>query len=338
LKKLILNIIKYLVFLGLGVSLLYFAFKGIDVSKLMGYFEHANYFWVILALIAGFIAYIIRAHRWNLLIEPLGYKPSLKNSYHALILGYTANFAFPRIGEITRCGTLNRTEKIPADMLIGTVVAERAFDLLSAIVVAFITVLLKIDFFGAFFSDNIFKPFYLKMSSTFNFSLLIWITVLVSFIVFFFLVYAFRQSILKITLVKKVKKLGKGVYSGVKSVFKLKRKKEFLLHTILLWGMYYLMTYLIFFSLPSTSHLNAIDAMFLLVVGTFGMILPVQGGIGAFHSIVSLALTLYAIPREEGLAYAVISHESQSIFVILLGSISFLILFIRSHKKTQVNV
>ena len=328
-----LTFLKFLVFLSIGILLLYFAFKGINFSKLVDNLKTANYFWVLLGLTCGFVAFFVRAYRWNLLIEPLNYQPTLMNSYHALMIGYMANYAFPRIGEITRCGTLSRIEKIPADKLIGTVIAERAFDLFIFLVLLIVAFVIKINFFGSFFSEHVFKPFFNKIFITFNFSLIFWIILILSACVCLIIVYTFRQKIREITLVKKVGKIGKGVLVGVKSVLAIKRKKEFLVYTVIMWVLYYLMAYLVFFCLPSTSGLSMIDGLFILVVGTCGMVAPVQGGIGAFHSIVSLALILYGISREDGLAYAVIAHESQSIMAILLGIISFFVLFFRSHKN-----
>jgi glycosyltransferase 2 family protein len=337
LKNVLLNILKFIVFLSIGVVLLYFAFKGINFSKLKENIEGANYLWVVLSLLCGATTYWVRAKRWNLLIEPLGYKPSLINSYHSVIIGYLANFAFPRIGEITRCGTLNRIEKIPADKLIGTVIAERSFDFLTFLILLITAFAIKINFFGSYFSENIFRPAIRKVSTTLNFSVLFWIILAVSIVVGIIMVFTFRVRIKKITLVRKIGKIGKGVLSGAKSVFKIKRKLEFIFFTIILWSLYFLMGYIIFFSLPSTSGLTLIDGLFILVVGSCGMIVPVQGGIGTFHLFVSNALAIYGISPEDGMAYAVISHESQSFIAIILGITSFFILFIRNHKKIAVN-
>ena len=93
--------------------MLYLAFKDISLSKLAEDFRNAKYSWVVLSLFIGLLSHIIRAYRWNLLIRPLGYKPGLLNSYFAVTIGYLANFAFPRLGEVTRCASLSKTEKIP---------------------------------------------------------------------------------------------------------------------------------------------------------------------------------------------------------------------------------
>ena len=131
LKKKILKILYHLVFLALGILLLYFAFRGINLNELLIGLKSANYSWVFLSLIFAFLGFLIRAYRWNLLIEPLGYNPSLRNTFYAVAIGYLANFALPRLGEITRCGTLNKTENTPFDALLGTVFVERVIDVIS---------------------------------------------------------------------------------------------------------------------------------------------------------------------------------------------------------------
>lgn len=120
----------------------------------------------------------------------------------------------------------------------------------------------------------------------------------------------------------------------MKTIITMRGKWKFLAHTVLMWFMYFAMTYVLFFALDFTSHLNPIDALFLMVIGGIGMSLPVQGGIGAYHWIVSLGLTLYGTSREEGLIFATVSHESQAIMTIFLGTVSFLYIFL-SSKKTN---
>lgn len=337
-KRIIINIIQYTLFISLGLFLLYLAFRGKNIHEIERYLITANYYWVFLSLAIGYAAFYIRSYRWNLLIESIGYQPKLMNTYHAVIIGYTANFALPRIGEVVRCGTLNRIEKVPADILIGTVIAERAFDLLCLLLLTFLTILLKFKFFGTFFKEKIFDYTSQRITSTFNFSLFIWLSLIVFAIVILALFYIFRQRIKKIALVQKISSIGKGVLKGIYTVLQLKRKKAFLFHTLILWTLYYAMTYVILFSLSSTSKLTPVDGLFVFVIGSFGMAAPVQGGMGAFHTIVSLGLTgLYLIPQDEAIAFAVISHEPQVIGIVIAGAISMLILFLRRKKINKTN-
>ena len=127
----------------------------------------------------------------------------------------------------------------------------------------------------------------------------------------------------------------RGVVAGLKTIVQMKDRWTFIFHTLLIWLMYFLMTYVLVFALPATSHLSPLDGMFLLVIGGLGMSAPVQGGIGAFHWIVALGLSLYGVPRTDAVAYATLSHESQAIFAVLLGGLSFVMLMIQNRKALQ---
>lgn len=313
---------------------MYFAFKGISFEKIMEDLKNVNYWWVLLSLLFAFLAYIARAYRWNILIEPLNYKPPFTSTLYSLMVGYLANFAFPRIGEITRCASLAKKEKIPVDKLIGTVIVERAVDLLSLFILLIFLLIIRIDTFGSFLGDSVFEPLSEKISSTLNFSWFIWVVIAGTPLAFIALYFIFRQQLAKIAVVNKVKNMVKGVLSGLKTVYKMKRRWEFIFYSVLIWFLYLMMTWVVVFSLPATSGLKLVDGLFILIIGGLGMSAPVQGGIGAFHWIVSRGLaSVYAfITLEDGLVYATIAHESQALFAILFGSISFFLLI--SRKET----
>jgi glycosyltransferase 2 family protein len=173
LKKFIINFVQYSIFIGLGILLLYLSFRGKNFSEIKHYIVTANYYWVAVMLLLGFIALFMRVYRWNILIEPAGYSPKIWNTYHAVTIGYTANYALPRIGEVVRCGTLSKTEKIPVDVLLGTVIVERVFDVICLIVFTFLTLFLKLKFFGDYFKANILDTMSKKISTTLNFSTLV---------------------------------------------------------------------------------------------------------------------------------------------------------------------
>lgn len=318
--------------------MLYLAFKGVNFDTLIDDLKNANYYWVLLSMFFAFIGYVSRAYRWKLLIEPLNYKPSVKNVFYALMVGYLANFAFPRIGEISRCGSLTKSDKIPMDSLIGTVIIERAIDLIVLLFLLFIVFIAKIESFGLFIKDNVFIPISKKFINTVDFSIYYWLLIIIVTSLTIGLVYYFRNFFKRVRIVIKIRKIIRGVISGVKTVTKMRSRSEFLFHTVLIWLMYFLMTYVVIFSIPATQGLKPIDGLFLLVIGGLGMAAPVQGGIGAFHWIVTMALSLYGISREDGLVFATIQHESQSILVIILGTFSILMLFINSRQNRKNNI
>jgi uncharacterized protein (TIRG00374 family) len=337
LKKAVLKILRSLLFLGLALLLLYFAFRGIDVRILWEDFIHARYGWILLSILFATLAFISRAYRWNLLIEPLGYKPSLKDIFLSLMTGYLANYAFPRIGEITRCGVLAKTAKIPADKLLGTVIIERLIDMMMVFILLFVLLIGRFDFFGNFMQQNILAPVWNKFSEFSEKSVVFWIilsAVILILALLIFLILRARPD--SNPFILRMRKIIKGMISGLKTIFRMKRSWEFILHSILIWSAYWLMTWVAVFLMPATENLKLIDGLFILVIGSFGFIAPVQGGIGAFHWIVSVGLTLYGISRADGLAFATILHGSQTLWTIFLGSLSMLLLFLR-RKKLSAN-
>ncbi len=334
-KKQFLNILKYLVFLSVGILLLYFAFKEVELKKLMHHLRNANYFWVILSLFLAILSHISRAMRWNLLINPLGYTPKTKTTFYAVMLGYLVNFAFPRLGEVTRCGAVSKKENIPFDTLVGTVIIERAIDLFTLIFITIITILLKIETFGAFVKENIYDRIIRKLVFVENIPVLVYILIALFFFALIFMYFYKKDKIHAAPKVIKIKKLLSGVMSGMKTVFHMKKRRYFLMHTLFIWLMYFLMSYVMFFSFPETSGLTFVDGLFILVIASLAMSLPVQGGIGVFHLFIKLGLEgLYGIDEEIGAAYATLMHESQAVMILLVGGISFFLLFFTGKKKS----
>jgi len=227
LKKNFFKIFNFLFFLAIGLLLLYFAFRDANFEDLVTDLKKANYFWVILSLLFAFIGYASRAYRWRLLIEPLNYSPSFKNVFHALMFGYFANLAFPRIGEISRCGALTKSDKIPMDSLIGTVLIERAIDVVVLLILLFIIFIAKIESFGLFIKENVFAPLSRKFISTMDFSIYYWIGIFVLLGISVFLIYFFRKKFKRVQLVIKIRKLIRGIVSGVKTVTRMRSRSVF---------------------------------------------------------------------------------------------------------------
>lgn len=332
-KRLLIRILQFTVFLALTVFLMYLVMKGIDFNRILADLKTANYFWVILGMTIGLIAFVARAYRWNLLIEPLGYRPSLKNSYHAVAIGYIANIALPRLGEFSKCVSLNRTNKIPIDSLVGTILIERAIDMVTLFFLLILIFLWKFESFGKFISDKIFTPLYQKFTLTIHQSSNFLIIGIATFATLIILVYLFRRHLAKIHLLRKIKKILVGIIGGLKTVYKMQKRWQFFVSTLVIWLCYFFMTYLIFFTIPETSHLTPIDGLFILIIGSFGMVVPVQGGFGAFHGMIILGLSLYDISVDKAFVYAVLSHESQTLMVIIAGAVSLIKVFSHPHKK-----
>lgn len=317
---------RLVLFLGLSAVLLYFAFKGIDLKLLMDDIAKADFTWVFLSLIFSFSSLFFRAARWNLLIEAIGYRPGIMNSFYSVSFAYLANFAAPRLGEVGRCAAMNKSEKIPFDALVGTVFLERAIDFLSFVLLAVIVFFLNVEVFGGFITEN-----FLGQSNNAEASgNLNWIIAAAIFVATYLFFKIFHKRLLKYKFYVSVNMFLKGIGKGLRSIFRLKKVGLFFFYTLFMWVCYFLMTYLVVFSLPETAVLKPIDGLFILVVGTFGMTLPAPGGIGAFHYFITLALGIYGIEKSQALAYATITHEAQMLMLIVVGLISTILLYTKN--------
>jgi hypothetical protein len=337
LRKGILQTLKFIAFLAVGVLLLWFAFRNVNFAKLGAELREADYSWLLLSLLFAFFAYVSRARRWVLLINPLGFKPSTRNAFYALMTGYLANIALPRIGEITRCVTLGKKEKIPVDQLIGTVVVERTIDFFSLVLIMVILIFTSGNQIGLFLKESILIPIQEKIFKIFGNTWILWIILLIIGGSAIYLIFKYKNNLKKIRFFSKMFELARGIINGLKTITNLKRKWEFIFHTVFIWVNYSLMTWVVVFSLESTSHLTYGNSIFILVIGGLAMSAPVQSGLGAFHYIVSRGLLIVnGIPIEDGLAYALLTHESQLIFVTIIGAISFFIILKRDNKPAPV--
>lgn len=337
-NKSLLSTLRVIVLLAVGAGLLWLAFRGVDLETALASFQEINYLWLGISMLAGIIAFVSRAYRWNLLIEPLGYKPRFYNTNNSLMVGYLANLAVPRLGEITRCGSLSRAEKIPFDKLLGTVIVERLLDVVCLALCMLATAWLEYDRLGSFLTESIIAPLKSKAGGIADRPMIpvIFLLSLTAFIVWRKLRRSSAPSG-RPGWQEKIRNMVSGVVAGLRSVRQLNRPVLFIVHTLLIWFMYFVSSYTCFSALPATSALGWKAGLFALVVGGMGMSAPVQGGIGAYHLLVSRGLGLYGISNVNGLAFATLIHTSQTLLVILLGGIAFLLLSI-GNNKTETNV
>ena len=335
-KKIVVQILKIAAFLALGILLLYFAFRGVAFDELASTLQKVNFWWIGLSLLFACISFFSRARRWMLLIEPLGFKPSFKNTYHSLMVGYLSNYALPRLGEVTRCVTLGKREKIPVDSLIGTVIVERVVDLLMLMLILLVLLFSWMEKFGAFFSEQVLQPMQQKFIELFGGTLVFWLIVVTAILLISLFIYLFRKRLAHFSLLRKIKNILAGILDGLKTIYRMKRKWEFVLHSVLIWFLYILMTWVVVFALEELSGLTFIDGMFLLVIGGLGMSVPVTAGFGAYHWITSRGLMfVYDFSLETGSAYAILAHESNSLLTILLGALSYMILMLSRKRITS---
>ncbi|MDR0729556.1 MAG: flippase-like domain-containing protein [Prevotellaceae bacterium] len=326
------KLLQYLLFLSLTAVLLYFAFKGVSWNDMLEGIKQANGWWIAASMAVGFAAFLIRARRWQFIIHPLGYRPSFKHTYDAVMLTYLANFAMPRMGEVVRCGALRRTDKIPFESLLGTVVMERAFDFVCLLVISVSVLFLRFDTFRAFWTNVQAQQGAPADAATPAGGYLLYVYTGVGLLVAIVgLLCIFRRRIRQWSLMSKVKKLWHGLLDGLKAGFRLQRRSAFFTYTILLWVAYWLQAYTVMLAMPETLHLSAVDALFLMVVGGLGWVAPVNAGIGAYHFLIKCALLIYGV--DNGVVFATISHETQSLMMIVFGLFSWMAVAVGSRSR-----
>lgn len=336
-KEQLISGIKYLLLLGIGVLLLVFAFKGQDPQKLWADLKSANYFWVLIALAVMFLSHWFRALRWNMMIEPLGYKPKTINTFNAVIIGYMANLAFPRMGEVSRCGVLVKTDKLPMNSLIGTVVVERLIDLISLAVVLLLAIVFEFNRIMGFLNTYLFDPLVNKVQSGALALSIALVLLIVGFGLTWWLFQHYKERIYASAFGMKVLNLLRGIREGMTTLMAMEKLWLFILYSALIWFCYFLNAYLLFSSMSVTSNLGLAAALVVLTVGSFGMTAPVQGGIGAFHFMVREGLVLFNIDRTDGLVFATISHSSQTLAIIVIGALSLFYVSLQKDGQARTD-
>jgi len=328
LKQFIAKSFKYLILLLIGIVLLFLAFKDQDLNLLLEDLQKAEYAWVIASILFANLAHLTRAYRWRMMISSLGHgTPSLINTLYAVLIGYLANLAFPRMGEVSRCGVINKTNQIPLVKLIGTVVAERLVDLLMLGIVTILAIILQ---FGLL-SDFLYNNLLIKLTGrTGHLTLLVFASCFLILSLILFYIFKRRENI---GIWVRIHNFYLDMKSGIFSIKSMGNKRGFITCSILIWLLYGISIYLCFIALKATAGLGPVVALSTLVFSSLAMIAPVQGGIGAFHWMVSEGLTIYGIERSEGLSFALLLHSSQTLIILFTGSISLILLFINSPKK-----
>ena len=331
-KKKLLNILKYILLLGVAAALLWYALRGMDVRKIFQQVFSANIFWVSVSGFISIAAFVVRAHRWKLLIEPMGYSPSLKNTTYSVMVGYLANLVIPRLGEVSRCGVLSKAESIPFNKLLGTVIVERIIDVLSLLLCILLAAGIEYQRLGNLFNEKIFAPLSEKFQKLTDSPLLLSAIFIALLFLLITAAYFLRKSS-KRDSESRINKIIRGFIDGLKSVGKLKRPGLFIFQSAFIWILYFLGVYTALYAFSFTTGLGANTALFLLVAGGLGMSAPVQSGIGFYHVFVSQGLVLYGVSEENGLAFAFMLHGLQMILVIILGLVSLFLLFSGDKNK-----
>ena len=318
------KILKSLFFLALGFALIYYAFKDQNLIELIQRLQNVEIKWVLLSMVFGALAIISRGIRWTYMIRSLGYKSSITNSISAVAIGYVSNIIIPRAGEITRCTTITKIEKTPFNKLFGTIILERIIDLIILILLIGLTFIFQFSKISVFFKDI----FTSEQSDNNNLIYIITILILLALTT-----YIFRKKIKKLSIYLKIINGLDGLKKGLMSYKYISNKKVFWLHTLCIWTMYIMMTYICFFSIEETKHLNIGDGFYMLVIGGLGMIVPTQGGIGSYHLAAKLGLVTLGIAAQPALLFAFTVHTAQTLMTICFGLFSFILILFQNKNE-----
>lgn len=339
-NKPLLNFLKFLLFLGVGLGILYFVYlkynaayleqcklDGVPeaecdlIKKIITDFKNANFLWIFIVLIAFMISNWSRAARWNMLIRPMGYQPKLSNSFFTIMIGYFANLGLPRIGEVVRAATMSKYEKIPVEKLVGTIVVGRTVDVICFALAVGLAFLLEFKNITNFLSENQGAGAN-DGSGPSPILIAIGVAAVVGAILFF----VFKKQIVQTKLYQKILNTLKGLWEGIQTVRKLDKPWLFVVHSLNIWVMYFLMTYLCFFAFDPTSILTPLQGLVTFVFGAFGILVPSPGGMGTYHFFTSEALMMYDIPSGDAFSFANILFFSVQLGCNVLGGILSLIL------------
>lgn len=329
-KKTAYRIVRFLAFFAAGVFLFWLIYKDQDIERIKSVLRNdVNYFWIWVSLVIGLFSHISRTLRWGLMIKPISHKPRFINTFLSVMIGYLMNLVLPRMGELSRCGVLARYEKISFTKLLGTVVAERAVDMLTLLILLAIVIVSQFSEMLYFLQSNpeiesrlqsiIFSPY-----------------LIIGFAGFIVMVFIFRKTLKNTLFYQKIAGILSNLKEGFISIRSIEQKGWFFFHSALIWILYYVMLYAVFFAFDFTRDLNPIAGLTTFVLASFGMVAPVQGGIGAWHFMATEALALYGVAYENGIIFAFVAHTATNGMIIFIGIISMLVLpFINRRKRIK---
>lgn len=266
------------------------------------------------------LSHFLRALRWRLIMEPLGYQPSIANTYLAVLIGYLANLAIPRLGEVLKCTLLAKYEKVPAEKIVGTIVAERAFDVISLGIVFLMALGLQFNVIEAGWNqlkNQTATPVIDSNEGNWRMYLFVGLGII---LVALFLILRKRIP----TIVASIQQILSGIWEGVMSATKLKQQKLFFVYSFGIWFLYLLATYVGLYATAGTESSFA-TAISCLAYASIGMILT-PGGIGAYAYFMAKVLELNGVDYTLGLANGTLQWFSQFLIVIVLGGLSLIIL------------
>lgn len=320
--------IQVVLSLGVAIWIFWFLYKDISLAELADVIAETSMIWLAASILIAIWGFWLRAWRWKLLIDAgENHQTSTWRAFWALQIGYLANLIVPRAGEVARCGVLKKTEGIEMGKLFGTVILERTIDLLFMASTIFLAFFFERELFVNLFSELVSVD---DLFEKINNALPIFIGGLVIAIIFFYYLFnKYRDN----SFIKKLRHFIRDLIKGVVSVKKVKNQLGFWASSIAIWVTYYFTMFSVAKAIPATASLSPSAVLMVMVIGSIGMVAPVQGGIGTFHALVAFILIRYELSEEQGKIFAAIIHGSQVLTIIALGLLALGIFFKITSKQ-----
>lgn len=330
------SIIQFIVLLGVGILLVWLAFSQVAEKKeeIINAFTNANYFWVLISVIIGFISHFLRAFRWNYLLKPLGHETTLLNANAAVFIGYFANYGIPRMGEISRCTIADRYDKVPFQIGFGTVVTERIIDFFLLLFIFALTLVFQFSELGGLMEKYIFSGIRTKTQALVDKPVLA-ISILVIIGGSTLALFLYRKKIAT-KLKGKFGTVIKGFIEGLSSVRKMKNFAAFVGLSLLIWAAYFYSLYFCLKALPETAGISQAQCLALMLFGTLGIVFT-PGGLGMYHIIIMEILMFYGVEQVPAVAFPWLVWTAQFVLIAVLGLISMAALPIINRKKHVVS-
>ncbi len=309
----------------LGIVLLYFAFRSQSVEEIWGALGKVDWRWPLLIMLISMVNHIIRVLRWKQLLQPLQYHPKTLPTFMALMFGYLVNMAVPRLGEVSRCLALQRSEQVPFRPAFGTVITERLIDIACLALTILLAIVLEYQKLYEFYMAEIYPAFeILFQEKSFGVRIAGMIGVLLACIA---LAYFLAQwtRLRKKAWGRLLWRFLRQLWRGMMSIYQLPNPWLFIFYTSFIWGTYFLMTYLWFFCFEETSFLSWQTGIVMLCISSIGRSLPIQGGgMGAYHYLFTQGMLLYGVSATYGAALAIMVHGLQTLYYLLAGGVAML--------------
>lgn len=333
-KKILQNSLKFIIPVFIGAGILWYLYKEQDMSKIRNVLDSGvDWKWILLSLFFSILSHVMRAYRWKLQFKTLGITPSLHDLTNSVFGNYGVNLIFPRLGEVWRCNFMAKRHNLPFTTVLGTMISERLFDVMCIALISIVTFFLQRKIFFSFFSEH---PTLAGTMGDIFLSPWLYLVILTSGAAAYF----FRKRVMRLAIAQKITGLCRKLWEGVETIRLMKYKWTFILLTFGIWTLYFLNFFVCLYAFEFTKEVTLMAGLTMFVMGSLGIIVPVQGGTGPWHFMIISTMLLYGIGQTEASTFALVVHAIQQGFVILLGlyAIAAITLANRLRKKVQLTV